>query len=99
MLKPPAEAKGRPLIIAHRGASAYAPENTLVSFRRAVELGADGIEFDVRLAGDGVAVVFHDPSLNRIAGRKGKIEQTDSVDLSVTDAGSWFNVVWCGSRV
>ena len=56
-----------------------------------MELGADGIEFDVRLAGDGVAVVFHDPSLNRIAGRKGKIEQTDSVELSVTDAGSWFN--------
>ena len=56
-----------------------------------MELRADGIEFDVRLAGDGVAVVFHDPSLNRIAGRKGKIGQTDSVELSVTDAGSWFN--------
>ncbi len=57
----------RPLKIAHRGASALAPENTLAAFRRAVDDGADGIEFDVRLARDGVAVVFHDPTLNRTA--------------------------------
>ena len=91
MPKPPAEAERRPLIIAHRGASAHAPENTLISFRKAVELGADGIEFDVRLAGDGVAMVFHDPSLNRIAGRKGKIRQIDSSELRSVDAGSWFD--------
>ena len=61
-----------PLIIAHRGASKHAPENTFAAFRRAIDAGADGIELDVRLAKDGVAVVFHDSSLKRIAGRKGK---------------------------
>ena len=91
MPKPPAGPEPRPLIIAHRGASAHAPENTLAAFRRAVELGADGIELDVRLAGDGVAVVFHDPSLNRVAGRRGEIAGMNSDELRTVDAGSWFN--------
>jgi len=82
-----------PLIIAHRGASKYAPENTFAAFKRAIEAGADGIELDVRLAKDGVAVVFHDSSLKRIAGRKGKIAHYTSTELSSIDAGSWFNRV------
>jgi len=89
--KTPTGPQLRPLIIAHRGASANAPENTLAAFQRAVDLGADGIEFDVQLAADGVAVVFHDPSLNRIAGRKGRIRQIGSDELQAVDAGSWFN--------
>ena len=80
-----------PLIIAHRGESAHAPENTLESFRRAVDAGADGIEFDVRLTRDGEVVVFHDSSLNRIAGRKNKIIQLTADELRDVDAGSWFN--------
>ncbi|MDQ3819478.1 MAG: glycerophosphodiester phosphodiesterase, partial [Acidobacteriota bacterium] len=52
-----------PLIIGHRGAAAVAPENTLASFERALRDGADGIEFDVRLARDGVPVVIHDATL------------------------------------
>ena len=80
-----------PLIIAHRGASKHAPENTFAAFKRAVEAGADGIELDVRLAKDGVAVVFHDSSLKRIAGRKGKIAHYTSTELGTLDAGSWFN--------
>lgn len=80
-----------PLIIAHRGDSVHAPENTLAAFRRAVEAGADGIEFDVRLTKDGEVVVFHDPSLNRIAGRKGKIVELTADELRSVDAGSWFN--------
>ena len=52
-----------PLVIAHRGASAEAPENTLAAFRTAVRLGADGVELDVRLARDGALVVHHDPVL------------------------------------
>ena len=91
MPKTPTGPQLRPLIIAHRGASVNAPENTLAAFQRAVDLGADGLEFDVQLAADGVAVVFHDPSLNRIAGRKGKIRQIDSDVLQTVGAGSWFN--------
>ena len=49
-----------PLIIGHRGASAVAPENTMAAFREAIAVGCDGIEFDVRLTGDGVPVIIHD---------------------------------------
>lgn len=80
-----------PLIIAHRGASAIAPENTLAAFRKAVEVGAEGIEFDVRLTSDGEAVVFHDADLKRIAGRDEKIIDLSVEELQKIDAGSWFN--------
>ena len=63
----------RLLIIAHRGASAEAPENTLAAFRRALALGADGIELDVRVTRDGEAVVFHDSTLTRLADRRGRL--------------------------
>jgi glycerophosphoryl diester phosphodiesterase len=62
-----------PLIIAHRGASAERPENTLAAFRRAVALKADGIELDVQLTRDGVPVVFHDDSLRRLTGKRGRL--------------------------
>lgn len=81
----------KPLIIAHRGASALAPENTLAAFRRAVRDGAEGIEFDVRLANDGVPVVFHDGDLKRVGGKNGLIGSYTSVELGKTDVGSWFN--------
>ncbi len=63
----------RPLFIAHRGASAEAPENTLAAVRRALALGADGIELDVRVTRDGETVVFHDATLTRLAGRRGRL--------------------------
>jgi glycerophosphoryl diester phosphodiesterase len=81
-----------PLIIGHRGAAAVAPENTLISFERALRDGADGIEFDVRLARDGVAVVIHDATLRRTALRKGLVRDFSSNELSAMDAGSWFNL-------
>jgi len=62
-----------PLVIAHRGASAEKPENTLAAFRRALALGADGIELDVHVTRDGVPVVFHDSSLSRLTGARGRI--------------------------
>jgi glycerophosphoryl diester phosphodiesterase len=80
-----------PLIIAHRGASIHAPENTLAAFRRALDDGADGCEFDVRLASDGVPVVIHDATLKRTAGRKGEIATLSSSALAGIDVGSWFN--------
>lgn len=62
-----------PLIIAHRGASAEQPENTLAAFRYALALEVDGIELDVRVTRDGVPVVFHDNSLRRLTGAPGRV--------------------------
>lgn len=81
-----------PLIIGHRGAAAVAPENTLASFERALSDGADGIEFDVRLARDGVPVVIHDATLRRTVLRKGRVKEFSSGELNSLDAGSWFNL-------
>jgi glycerophosphoryl diester phosphodiesterase len=80
------------LIIGHRGAAAVAPENTLPSFERALNDGADGIEFDVRLASDGVPVVIHDPTLRRTALRRGRVSSLSSTELGQMDAGTWFNL-------
>ena len=75
-----------PLIIAHRGASAVAPENTIAAFQAAIDSGADGIEFDVRLSRDGVPVVIHDETLyrtHRIRRRVGEmtLEELNNVDV------------------
>lgn len=80
-----------PLIIAHRGASALAPENTLAAFRRAIADGADGIELDVRLAKDGVLVVVHDATLKRTTGSRHRVGDLTSAELADLDAGSWFD--------
>ncbi|MCA9516048.1 MAG: glycerophosphodiester phosphodiesterase [Myxococcales bacterium] len=71
-----------PALIAHRGASADAPENTLAAFRRALDDGADGVEMDVRLTRDGVPVVFHDDDLARLTGAAGPIEQLDAAAVA-----------------
>ncbi|HEX8458416.1 MAG TPA: glycerophosphodiester phosphodiesterase family protein [Pyrinomonadaceae bacterium] len=80
-----------PLVVGHRGASAVAPENTLAAFERALQDGADGIEFDVRLARDLVPVVIHDATLKRTAGLDAPVAALSSSELSAVDAGSWFN--------
>ena len=59
---------------AHRGASGYAPENTLDAFRKAVEMGADGIELDVQMTKDGELVVIHDETINRVSNGKGWVK-------------------------
>lgn len=79
-----------PLIIGHRGASAVAPENTLAAFERAMQDGADGVEFDVRLSRDGVPVVIHDASLARTATIDSLVVELSSEELQRTDVGSWF---------
>ncbi|HEX8557149.1 MAG TPA: glycerophosphodiester phosphodiesterase [Pyrinomonadaceae bacterium] len=83
---------GRPLIIGHRGASADAPENTLAAFDLAFADGADGVEFDVRLAADGVPVVIHDATLERTALARARVEALTSRELSRVGAGEWFNL-------
>jgi glycerophosphoryl diester phosphodiesterase len=82
----------KPLIIAHRGASALAPENTLAAFQKAIDDGAEGIEFDVQLAKDGVPVVFHDYDLKRTGRREGNISDFTSEELQNLDVGTWFNL-------
>jgi glycerophosphoryl diester phosphodiesterase len=70
-----------PLIIGHRGASAFAPENTLTAFKAAVLAGADGIEFDVRLSGDGVPVVIHDDTLYRTHGLRRRVADLSAKEV------------------
>lgn len=82
----------QPLIIGHRGAASVAPENTIASFKRAMTDGADGIEFDVRLAQDRVPVVIHDPVLRRTALRDGAVASLSSDELCSVDVGTWFNL-------
>ena len=81
-----------PLIIGHRGASAVAPENTMAAFRKAIEVGADGIEFDVRLTNDGVPVVIHDDNLRRTNGRPERITDLSAQELRGIDVGTWFSI-------
>jgi glycerophosphoryl diester phosphodiesterase len=79
-----------PLIIAHRGASALAPENTFAAFRKAILDNAEGIEFDVRLSKDGAVVVFHDATLARLTNRKNLVSGLTAEELREIDVGSWF---------
>lgn len=83
--------KKLPLIIAHRGSSAVAPENTLAAFRQAIKDGADGLEFDVQLAKDDVPVVFHDPTLHRMAKSRRRISSLTVSELQNANIGAWFN--------
>jgi len=78
---------GRVLIIAHRGASAYEPENTLRSVRRALELGADMVEVDVHVSRDGHIVVVHDATVDRTTNGKGCVKDMTLKELKRLDAG------------
>ena len=88
-----------PLIIGHRGASAVAPENTMIAFREAIAAGADGIEFDVRLTRDRVPVVIHDSTLRRTGGLQRRVGDLTWTELEQVDAGSWFNERFAHARV
>ena len=77
-----------PLIIAHRGASAVAPENTIAAFEAAVSAGADGVEFDVRLARDGVPVIIHDDTLYRTHGVHRRVADMTVNELNEIDVPS-----------
>ncbi len=79
-----------PWLVAHRGGSLLAPENTLAAFDRAATLGADAIETDVRLSSDGVVMVFHDEDTARITGVPGTIEGRTAAELTALDAGFAF---------
>lgn len=87
------------LIWAHRGASAWAPENTMSAFRLALEEGADGLELDVHLSRDGVPVVIHDEGVGRTTDGRGAVSETDWIKISDLDAGSWFDEAFKGEPV
>ncbi len=78
------------MLIAHRGGSGLAPENTLAAFDAAAALGVDGLELDARFSRDGVVVVHHDPSLDRTTNLQGPVENRSADELERADAGYWF---------
>ena len=80
-----------PLVIAHRGASAYAPEHTFASWDMAMEMRADFLEQDLQMTADGVLVVMHDPTLDRTTSGRGEVIRHRWDEVRELDAGSWFN--------
>ena len=87
------------LIIAHRGASAEAPENTLAAFDRAVALGAGMIECDVHQSRDGQPVILHDFTLRRTAGLRRHVRSLTLAELRQCDVGRWFHPRYAGERI
>ncbi len=85
--------------VGHRGASAYAPENTIAAFDEAIRLGAKAVEFDVRLSADGVPMVLHDETLDRTTNGTGPISAYERFDLLPLDAGSWVHHRFAGTRI
>jgi len=91
---------GQPLlIVAHRGSSGLAPENTMAAFRLAVAAGADMIEFDVRMTRDYALVVHHDRRLGRTSNGSGRVRDRMLREISSCDAGGWFSPRFRGEKV
>jgi glycerophosphoryl diester phosphodiesterase len=87
------------LVIAHRGASGHAPENTLAAFRKAVSLGAPFIETDLQLSRDARFVAIHDATVDRTTGGTGAVHNFTLAELRQLDAGSWFGSEFTGERI
>jgi len=85
--------------IGHRGAAGHAPENTLVSVRKALEIGVDGIEFDVHRSKDGAIVVMHDPTVDRTSNGSGPIAEMTLAELRELDLGTWKGPQFAGERI
>ena len=88
-----------PPVIGHRGAPAAAPENTLASLRKAHELGARWVEFDVKLTRDGYPILAHDDRLERTTDGRGRFAERTLAETLELDAGSWFAPAFAGERV
>jgi glycerophosphoryl diester phosphodiesterase len=87
------------LVIAHRGASKYAPENTMSAFRLAHKMNADMIELDVQLSKDGIPIVFHDAKLDRHSNGNGFLSSFLFDELRQLDAGEWFSIEYQGEKI
>jgi glycerophosphoryl diester phosphodiesterase len=88
-----------PWIVAHRGASGHAPENTMAAFKRAVELGARFIETDLHLTRDAQFVAIHDQTLDRTTNGHGAVRDCTLAELNKLDAGMWFDRQFAGERI
>lgn len=88
-----------PRVVAHRGASAAAPENTLLAMRRAAAFGARWAECDVRLTADETPVIFHDATLERTTNGEGRVAERHAWEIADLDAGAWFGPEAVGERV
>jgi glycerophosphoryl diester phosphodiesterase len=86
-------------IIAHRGYSARAPENTLAAIDAAIAAGADAVEFDLHVSADGIPVLFHDEELQRTSTGSGPLRAATLAQLATLDAGAWFGAKFAGERI
>lgn len=89
----------KPLIIAHRGASGHAPENTIAAIDKALKMGTDVIEIDVHQTRDSVIMLMHDAALNRTTNMTGSIKDYNWDDIKDADAGSWFSEDFAGEKI
>jgi len=87
------------MIVAHRGSSLQAPENTMAAFKKSLEQGADGIELDVQMTRDGELVVLHDETLERTTNGSGYLLQYTYSQVAGLDAGSWFGEEFRNERI
>jgi glycerophosphoryl diester phosphodiesterase len=87
------------LNIAHRGASGYAPENTHAAFARAISMGADATESDIRVSHDGELVLIHDATVTRTTDGRGPVADHTLDELRALDAGGWFAPAFAGERI
>ena len=95
----PVKAMKKVELIAHRGESASAPENTLSSFRRAWEVNADGIEMDIQLSKDGKVMVIHDSNTERVSGQSYVVKETTLEEMRKLDVGSFKDSVFKDERI
>jgi glycerophosphoryl diester phosphodiesterase len=86
-------------VTGHRGAKGHAPENTLAGMKKAVELGARWVEFDVKLTADDELVLFHDDTVNRTSNGKGPVADMTLSDIRKLDAGRWFSSDFTGEPI
>lgn len=89
----------RPVIIAHRGNSSIAPQNTMAAFEAAWRAGADFIELDIQVTADGDAAVIHNATLDETTSGSGPVADRPAAEIAALDAGSWFSPVYAGERV
>src|SRR6187455_95113 len=87
------------MVIAHRGASSYAPENTLAAFDLALEMGVRHVELDVDFTSDGHIVVIHDDSVDRTTNGSGPVTSHTLATLRSLDAGAWCGAQFAGQRI
>jgi glycerophosphoryl diester phosphodiesterase len=93
------DSSARTRVIAHRGFSGAAPENTIAAVRAAIEIKADMAEIDVTLTSDGHIVVIHDETLDRTTNGNGMVSDVSRAELQLLDAGAWFAPQFAGERI